>query len=995
MKFDFFWLHWPKQSRVLFIILAGCTILALAYMAVNSFLGVHQFIDWNILATPEKASVTLSEYQVGPFSLPFTIENTVFFQRYLGTAPLISPWSYYLFALAGVITTVFITTAISTFSRFWFYLGTALFTLFLVSLRIESLLLFDSNEKIGLITALVLYLPALYFFNKIKPEASLLIRILIFSVLTITLAAFFVMSSTIADPLWYLSTSMIMYCMIISIIFIFTVSHEILAGFVYLLFGNSNTSNRQNLPHFLIISVIYLINLVLAYMHETGMIDWDILYINVYLLLAISAILGVWGFRHRQFQYEGIIDYKTAGYVLYFSGALICFITIGHFFQTGHDAGLEVIRDFTLYGHIGYGLAFILYVLANFGGLLKSDKPVYRVIYKPTSMPYFTFRFAGTIVVAAFVLKANWKVPVFQQKAAQFNSVADYHYRNGETLLAERYYTEASEYALYNHKSNYSLGIINERKNNDARAIVRYNAAVTKYPSAQAYANIANIYENQGRFFDALFVLKDASKHLSSNELNNMMGLLYSSTSLLDSAAHYFLLGDEHRGLVSTSNMLALSALHDLPYEAEELTPGDTEDILLQNNLMALANNNRQVIKASLHAEGSEKSPIALELHYNSYVNRLFGIDTVDIAELAALETQPAPASMIQKLKFIKSLHLYKNGRVNEAFRQLNWIGSTTETVAADYFDKLGIWALEQQAPDVATTYFQYALERGHEAAALHLAIALSEDLKTIQALDQWKQLTSSSDPAIAEMGGTMSQLLSAPFDPQWDDNAKYLYMRYQLTPSDTVMFRTYHTSLQSDDLKARAILDMARKLYKRNLIEAAINTYSGIADLQIGDDVLFNDLQHFELKLLAAQSNIRGLAQKINQGVTFDRKPLDKAYYTGIIAAASNDSTTASVNFNYLANKNPFFEDANIRSAAFFNEYDIFKAYHILLEALEVNPQSVKLLEAYIYQCGRTLQKESAEIALETIKPLITTQEFKRISGTYAELKQAAQTAW
>ncbi len=1003
MQLILFWKDWPKTYCYILLFFLVLFFASLAWMLLNHVLGIHFNLDWNILAEGDKASVIIDQIQIGPFNLTQTVESPLFYQKFSGTSIQIPIWSYYVFLALIAFAATTLIAIISSLSRYWFYIGIGLFALFLVSLKLELLLLFDSNEKIGLIAAFVLYLPTAYFFNSIRPGTSLLTRFATFLCLTITLGLFIFFSSTIQSPFFYLATSLTTPATILSLIFIMGVGHEIIAGFAYLLFGTKANSTKNSTFHFLIISLIFLGNVVLAYLHESGVVNWDILYLNIFILLSVSSVLGIWGFRHRENQYSYVMKFIPSGGIVYLAIAIICFVTIAHFYAIGNDAGLEIFRDFILFSHMAYGLIFILYILANFSGLLKSDLAIYKVIYKPTSMPYFTFRFAGLIIVLAFVFKANWKVPVFQNAASNYNAVADYHLKNGEKLLAQKYYREAAEYALNNHKSNYSLAILHERENEIEKAIVRYKAAISKWPSEQAFINLVGLYEHESRFFDALFTSLEAKETFDkSNIICNRLGLIYGSTHVTDSSIYYL---DKAAKLApeqgsSVSNILAILAKNEIKISIDSLLKefeikGDPVSI---NNRLVLNNVNGQNTDYSFELSDSALSPIDATLLTNASINALFKKDTFDISLLNTLADYSANINYREAIQYLECLHLYKNQRVNEAFRKLNWMANTSKKIASKYFDDVGLWALEQGAPDIASQYFQWAMDRNYGEAKLHLAIALTENREIDRASKLWFELTQSTDSELEAIASKMLWILQSKRGDysEWADNDKYFYLKYKADDLDSVLFKILASSIADDNYRAQAILDQAKKYWSMDQVDKAVNTYSLLTDVTITDGFLFEEIQFFELNMLAARGEIRGLANKINQGVEFtEERNLEKAYYSAIIAEASNDTIQAKKHYQYLYSKNPFYEEATIAAARFIGKTDPFEAYSQLLDAVEVNPSSIKLLEAYIYQCGIIQQNTSAEIALESLEKLVSSEKYSSVEANYSELKRTAEETY
>ncbi len=849
MKTTYFWKEWSTSDRYIFL-----------------SLGFHNYLDWNILAEAEKTKILTDAFSIGPFNLTQSAESLLFYQKFDGTFPSVSTHTYYIFCgFYAFFLTVYL-AVITTLRKFWYFIGIGLFAFFLASIKLELLLLFDSSEKIGLLVGLILYMPLSYYLSQINPTFSLTKRMLAFGLVTILFATFLYFAATISDPFFYLSTSLNGPSTIISIVFILTVGHEIVASFVYLLFGKGESTTKNAFVHFIIITLIYLGNVLIGYLHEMGLIGWDILYLDMFILLAISALLGIWGFKHRENQYDFITSFRPGGALLYFLLAICCLVTITHFYRIGNDPGIEIFTDFIYYSHLAYGLLFVLYFLANFIGLIKSKLPIYKVLYKPTGMPYFTFRFAALIVVIALVLRTNWQVPVFQNTASSLNSVADYHLSQGEFALAERYYLEASEYALFNHKSNYAIAAINHRNGNVIRSITRYKDALKKWPSAQAYVNLSNNYLKEERFFDALFLMKEAERQFPKNgQILNSLGLLYGRANITDSAIYFLnksVSVDNNKSAVS--NILATLAVQDLNISLDSVMKEYPigEDPVSFNNTMVLSNKNRTYRGFGFLHQDSTLSTIDIALLTNKSLNDLFNSDTVSTELLLAYTNHPNNAIVKEGLEYIRCLHLYNNGRVNEAFRALNWLATTREMIAAKYFDDIGLWALEQNAPDVAFQYFTWAQERNYKDATLHLAIAASEN-QDPEALHLWNNVTTNDNPELQSIARQMVAIIERQPDESWSDYDRYLYTRYRTDYSDTTHFYEFVQTIKDPNYKAASILNMAKKLWDRDLIKNTLKTYNLLRDVTITDSILFENIQYFELKMLAYQENIRGLAKK------------------------------------------------------------------------------------------------------------------------------------
>ena len=121
-------------------------------------------------------------------------------------------------------------------------------------------------------------------------------------------------------------------------------------------------------------------------------------------------------------------------------------------------------------------------------------------------------------------------------------------------------------------------------------------------------------------------------------------------------------------------------------------------------------------------------------------------------------------------------------------------------------------------------------------------------------------------------------------------------------------------------------------------------------------DQNLYEEVRHFELRLLASRRELRGLATQINNGIEFGKsRQLEKIYYTALLNEQSGDTVNARKNYSILARYNPYFEEGVMAAFDFFRKNAVgFDAYNILAEAIQVNSSSVPLLKAYANEAQR-----------------------------------------
>ncbi|MEM7108263.1 MAG: hypothetical protein AAF519_08555 [Bacteroidota bacterium] len=1002
MQSFLFWTSWPRPYKALYTLLVILFVAVLMWFWYALFKGNGTFLDWQIQGQSEGTEVRIQTVQVGPFNLTNSAENTIYTQRFASSGPAANAWSYYLFLIITTVCSCVLITIISTLPKFSFYMGAGFVVLYFMNLKLELLYLFGLENKIGLIIGIILFLPTAYYFNRIRNDWPFSVRLVTFFLLFVLMGLLVQFAAEVERPFLYVAAASILNPIAIGLAFTLLVAHEIIGAVILLVTQSNTTRSKKTLTHFLIITSIYLVNLLLAYLHETKVIDWDLVYVNPFFLLTISAALGIWLYKYREVQYRYLFEFLPFGGLFYTAMAICCFAATAHLQSTGNDPGLENFRDFILYGHLGYGVIFVLYVLANFIQPLKDNMKVYKVLYTPVSMPFFTYRIAGLIAFVALTLKSNWEVPLNQGISAYYNGLGDLHLANNEQLLAESYFEEAGRYGYNNHKSNFSLATFYSAGRETEKAAVKYKDALAKWPSPQAYVNLSNLYLDDDRFFDALFVMKDAAEVFPKNtQIQNNLGLLYSKTDILDSAIYHLDRAYANSAnKTASSNILAIVARSDFQLDADSVLADyavDQDPISVNNNYV-LFNNASKPLKQPYAIKDTALSFLEASILFNQSFNHLYAEDSLETLNIFDLADKSVNAGAREQLEYVACLNLYKNQNVNKAFRKLNWTANGSLSNGGKFFNLIGTWALQQNAPDVAAQYFKWAEDKKWAEAKFNRAIALSEIGSVEDAAAIWREFSKGDDVEAREIAQTMLDLLNVDLSnfSQLEDYQKYLVIRYQMNSQDISTFSDLIATIADLNYRGQAYLDLSKKLWKQDRVDEAILVYQKLGEVQISDKRLYDKALWHELKMLAYTKKIRQLAEKINQGVQFNSKRLlEKHFYTGLVMEASGDTATARQHYELIAYMNPFFEEAVIHCAEFMSARDGFEAYKILLSALEINPNSIKLLKAYIKQCARVELTTYAENSLVALQELVSKAEFEQIKNEYeALLKQVIQEA-
>lgn len=978
MRSYFFWKSWPENFRYLWYALAllfGGTILFLWY---GYFTGTDNIIHWEKFQEQKILESVIHSFRLGPFTLSVPGENYVIFEYFNGS--YLSPHiiGSYLFLTVTVVAFLVLITIVSTLERFWYLAGMTLFIIFIISLRLEVIGVFGQYNYYPTIVLLILFAGTSFYFAMMRRDIQFLPRLLTFLIITVVVAIIISRFAAVDHPILHLSVTSYTAALVLTVLFIMIVAHEILVSFIALT-GQGNFASR-NFNHFALITGIYLLNIILTCLHELEVIDWNFIYINLYLLLTVSGVLAIWGFRIREPLYGNIFSFEPVGAYLIVSLGAIAFATIGNQLTNANDPALKLIRNMIIFSHAGFGIIFFLYILSNFAAMMWQNLPVYKILYKPNRMPYVTFQLAGFIATLAFIFLAGWRIQVYYGMAGFYNNLADLHVQLGNNAFAQAHYEKSQDFAFYNHHANYALATYKARRFAMEEAHRHYDNA-NRVPSEYALVNGGNLFLWENDVFGAIDAYKKAHVTMpASGRLNNNLGFAFSKVHNVDSAIHYLTRALETSAVVESAeaNFFALAASEYISVKADSIlnTFNTTYEPTVANAL-ALSTLQQQPFKANTDPLKATTLNLYTATLLNNYIIRnAKTLDTAFIRKAHHIASDSLNEDFSEALKLGLASAYYHKGNVRRALQTMSELAYLSQSYEGKYNYIMGLWTLEQGNAFTASDYFDYAVLFDYKDATLYKAIALTEAGMGGTALPAWDSVADSDDGGEREIAVRMKRILHANVSDamRFDDSEKYQFCRYVLNVSDTLVFNRIIPTFQDNNYRAMAILDMAKRQFAWDNLNKAIRYYNMVSGLQLTDQGVYDAIRHFELIMLSERRELDKLATQINDGIEFGAdQQLEKLLYIALMQEANGDSVNAETNFRILATYNPYFEEGVIAAARFYRTYsdDPLKAYNILVEAIHINNNSVKLLKAYVAEALRNGFDEYAFGAQQQIEAL------------------------
>jgi hypothetical protein len=954
MNNRWFWKSWNTTYRnyliFLFTLFAASFVMFWFYYAN----GTNGVIAWEQFQEQKEIETTIHEFQLGPFELSVPANVYLIFEYFQGGQLRPSLFISYAFVFILIGAFVFFLAIFSALERFWYLAGMTLVILFIISLRLEVLKVFGLPQQWFPIGVMLLYGSLSVYINFFKPATSFQLRVLLFTLLTVFLALIIYFFAEVSMPFLYLSVTAYVAGLLLTMLFICIVAHEIPAAFLYL---TTHVQSAKGMRHFLVVMIIYLVNLCLLYAHESGIINWSILYLNIYFVFSVSTIVGFWGWKHREVLYGNIMPFYPFGAYFIMTMAAVAFVTLGFLMGTANDAPLEAIKDVLIFSHIAFGLVFLLYVLSNFLGVIDRNLSAWKILYKPNRMPYETFRLGSLVVVLAFVFYNNWRDFVYNGVAGFWNSMGDLYVAIDRTDVAKTYFEQGRTYGFANHHSNYSIAYLHAGEFQWQQSHEYYDRAKIKRPTAFVYANDGNVYNWEENTFKAIHTMREGLTELPGTpELQTNAGFYYGKVHALDSALYWLNEARKHTHtkVAAETNFVGVAVQELLPIAPDSLAAlFDLQNPGVAANALAMATITRTNFKHEVKAIKHGKLTLHEATMLNNYIlSKAYTLSAIELAEAELIARDSSNTHYNEALLAAIAQAHYSQGNVNHALQLMSELSFVSAANQGKYNYKIGLWLLEQGSAETAALAFRYAVNYNYKNGTFYLAIAETENRNIPDALVLWDTLAQYGSTDEKRVATLIKPLLTMSFQEalQSTDAMKYQYCRYRISTRNTALFEVLINAMQEPEYKARSLVEMANRQLDADeplLAERYSNDASVLAkSKRVKEACLFTHLQ-----VLAAQGKLDILAETVKDVEFPLARRLDKLYFEALLNEAGGDKQEAAIAFNELATANSFYEAGVISAAQYAKLYgkDRMRAYNILSEAVQTNKTSVLLWKAYI----------------------------------------------
>lgn len=974
-----FWKEWSRPYRLAYLLSLFIVFISFILFALTWTRGLGNVVRWDVLSELDELPVTIRTFTDGLLDYAVNGRAYAVSEQFVASPMRVHPGMATALLTGVCVAFVLLLGAITRFDRIRYLVGMAALILALAFFRFEMLEIpgLEGNTVFLLLT--FLFGSVSYYFHAFRSDYPILVRLTVFGVLT----ALVVAGLAALTPVTQSALTVVNYGMPVLLAFsagfIFFIAAEIVAGLVWV-----TTAASLSLTNFLFISLLYVVNLMLIWLTNTKIVDWDVVVISPFLLYLTSVALGVWGFR-RLVQQRNVVSFRDGGAFLYAGLALLTTLTITYAFGTANDSLIEMFEDVIVYSHLAMGLLFVAYVIINFVPIFRMGRAVHRVLYLPKRLDLGWFRLVAMLLAGGLVAGGGL-LTVRQALAGYYNGLGDLYTVTNETASAQAFYGQALEQEFQNHKSNYALASLALARNDQAVAAFYFQQATLKQPQPHDYAGLSQTYLQTGLFFEAVKSLQKGLRTFPGNgELQNNLGYLYARTSVADSAYYYLkaATANARRDEVPAANLLAFYARNPRVLAADSTLAQNTAEFEYESyraNALALrlltATDTARPAKPAWLTGQTTGEGLSVGRFASLYNYALSDSqpDTVLTNTLREQAERPVNQDFTDDLLLARAVAEYNRHNHPTAFGLLSQLAEDNQQNGATYRTTTGLLLLEQGLYRKAAEQFSFNADT---TSAYYQAIALTKAGDPAVAQLLWEK-AARSDPNVA----ALKQVLYDERPPQ-SDLEKAFYVNYR--PDDPNRGRYWET-IQNPNLKTVAGASLVntylatRQPFYAQMIVSQMGKPDQLSPFARSvENLSVLQITVFKNKLAAADSLSR--AAFLPQHEAARLALLGQAY------AQNGQTAQAQQAYNQALDRSPLSAWIVAPAAELLRRQKQTKqAYNLVLTALLFNDDSPDLLKTYVTLCLDQSLLDYARDGLAKLQAITSPADYQAFLPTYQE---------
>jgi hypothetical protein len=718
--------------------LAGLALLAVGLVVFYYFTGEGAAMPVRLVPHLEPVPLMLEQVPLGVAQLPVQVSGFIVSLTHDLGGPFTQPVAAGGFLGLLALALVGWVAVASTLGRIPFAVSMGPVIFLLMSLNTEDLGLFEGSPRLFLYLALGLLGGVAYALQAFGEQVRLGWRWLIIGALVAGLSGLLFARSALpaTETVLQLAAYATSGGVVLVLLVVLWLGVENVRILLWFNTQAEQPGSRFGLGAFALASLLYLGVLLWLVWNDGQMTIFPGLSLDPLVLLLPAALAGGLGLRQRAPAYADVLPYRQGLDQLYPVLLAAAAGAVAYAFATVNTPLLVTVRELTALALLLLGAAFLLYIIINFLPLIRQKLRVYRVVFEPRRLPFYTVYIIGVAGIGLVQLRENWDW-LDQVQAGQYNNLGDLARQQSEArpddlplaLLAERYYAESGDVLdrsnLHAQLGRAALYRFRQQRQSEINALSR---ALQRGPSEKVSLRLAALNGDKQDLFEALDILRAGLKgNPQSAALAGDLAQRFTQTSLTDSVAYYL---DRAEALApgnypGRTNQLGFLLQQELLAEATKLTAttqAKADEPALTSNLTLLKLLLRQAappVAAPDFAAAASLDEATFARLYHAALAAVQQRKATLLPTLVKLNDQPANAPYYEQLLFLQALTRHAVGQEQAARHTLAPLAAGTSAATAYYQQLFGIWQLQQG--QYATAARQFALAAGHGAPTANI----------------------------------------------------------------------------------------------------------------------------------------------------------------------------------------------------------------------------------------------------------------------------------
>lgn len=748
--------------------------LAVGLAVFYYFTGAANALPIRLVPSLEAVPLTLESIAAGPVQLPVQVSGFIVSLTHDVVGPFTQPVAATLFLVLLAVVLIGWTAVVSTLERTPFVAGMVPVIFLLLSLNTEQLGIFATGERYFLYLMLGLVGGGAFGLHAFAERMPLLWRTVVMTAIVAGVTGVLFAQSDLpaSETVLHLAAYATPAGAVLFVLTVLWVGVENVRALLWFNTQAEQPSSRHGLWPFVATSLLYL-GVLLLYVWNNGTVELFFgIHLDPLVLLLPALLTGGLGLRLRAPSYGPWVPYARGMAQLYPLLVMGAAGELAYVLATDNTPLLVAARSFTGLALLLVGGAFWLYVLINFMPLIQRRLRVYRVLFEPRRLPFYTVYILAILGIVMIQSRQGFAL-LDQLQAGQYNHLADLTRQQSEAapddlslaVLAERYYAESGD-VLYRANLHAQFGRaalyrFRQQRQNEINALTR---GLLRGPNEKVSLRLARLYNEPTDLFEGLEILRRGLKgQPQSAPLASDLAQLFTQTALTDSVAFYLDKAEQLApgNYASRTNQLGFLLKQELYPAAQKLATGDanpaTEPAFTANQLLyTLFTKPAKVADVSAAPVAELDDASFAQLYHRALIDiktrNKAGLNQL-LRPLTQLTSDSANAAYYEQLMFLQALARHALSQEKTARELLLPLATGTTPTAAYYQQLLGLWQLQQG--QYATAADQLAFAAGHGAtsatAARVYALALSGRTDSARAIAT--RLAASPDSTQKQLG--------------------------------------------------------------------------------------------------------------------------------------------------------------------------------------------------------------------------------------------------